>query len=145
MMERNWRVWDKVLKRMIYPDYIQFQINHIMITELDEDIQNTSFKMEQCEVMDWINFYHLPKKMKLYEDDIITCKHWDWQPHILKYSERGAAYMIHIPELSSPMGFISEQLSTTFKLLGNVWENPEIINDYLDKDPFYRDLRKQND
>lgn len=38
MRQRKWRVWDKVIKRMIYPDYIQFQIDHIMVTELGKDI-----------------------------------------------------------------------------------------------------------
>lgn len=118
MREIKFRAWDKLNKKMINIESINFQARRVY----RDDVSYRNFN--DTELMEYTGLKDMKGK-EIYEGDIVIQNN---KKHRVIFDEENARFCIRDDEFELGITFINHN-NERMEVIGNIYENPELMED----------------
>lgn len=131
----QFRAWDKFWETMIQPQAIMFKAGYVdCISELDEGVSSVVY----YDLMQATGFFDMKNKKRIFESDIVEVKtvRGEYYSVGIVKKHNGVFYLEHpITKniiMMSDFYFKSYTDSLEMVVIGNIYENLDVLEDYIE-------------
>ena len=141
--EVKFRIWDKTSNRMLYQDdfeRVELDTKNKMVTLIaEEESDKSHYVLDyedgiEAEIMQYTGLKNNNDGTELYEGDILESPLWEGEPYEIVFKDQAfkardiRKKIVHDSDLFFTLDdLLSGCAGDTFKVIGNIYENPELL------------------